>query len=211
MGASKNTTNNQTSSTTQSTPPGYVNDLNQAQAQAQQSLIPGQTKLQQTGIDAAQNIYNAFANNTPLTGYLGQLQGVTPEDQQSIVNQSLRDIYPQFQGGGILNSGAAASIAARTASDLRGQFAQFNVGALQNLLNLVNTGQAQVQQPINAQSAVLSSRLNGLNTTTTQGAGNTATYGQNPFVNSFETSAGGTLGSPRFQGQGIFSPFSFGG
>lgn len=194
MGSSKTINNSQTSQTSTPTPPAYVDEYNRQATASAQALLPQQQQLQSTGMQAAQNVYSAFANNTPLTGYLAQLQGVTPEQQDQMVKSSMRYLSPQFQQGGYLNSGAAASIESRTAADLMNQNAQFNVGALQNLLNLVNTGQAQVQQPINAASAVTSSRLAGLNSVNTQGNGTNTALGQNPFVNSFQTGLGSSFG-----------------
>jgi hypothetical protein len=89
---------------------------------------------------------------------------------------------PSFQASGIMDSGVSASVAGRTAGDIRRGAAEFNVGAMQNLLNLALSGQAQVQQPMLAQSSQLASQLAGLraiNTTGTQSG--TVTRYANPF------------------------------
>lgn len=204
MGSQKSTTVNQTNASTTPTPPDYVDQLNRAQAQSAQSLLPQQTALQSSALNASQNVYNAFSNNTPLTGYLGTLQGITPDQTTSMVNEAMRYADPEAQTGGVLNSGAYDAIRARTAVDVMNQNAQFNVGALQNLLNLANTGQAQVQQPMNAQQATTSSRLSGLNTVQSSGLANGASYGQNPFLTSFQTSLGNSFGQNTGNAAGSF-------
>lgn len=195
MGSSKTTNTSNTNTTSTPTPPAYVDEYNKAQVGAAQRQLPQQEALQNTAMQTQQNVYNAFANNTPLTGYLGTLQGITPEQTNSMVGEALRYADPSAQGMGVLNSGAYGAIRARTAAQVMNSNAQFNVGALQNLLNLANTGQAQVQQPMNQQQAITSSRLAGLNSTNSYGNSTQTQLGQNPFVNSFETSLGNTFGT----------------
>lgn len=134
-----------------------------------------------------------------LPGYLNGLpggidQGVTDQ----LVQQSLRDIKPSFQQGGILDSGVAASASARTAGDIRLNSAQFNLQNLQQLLNLAVGGQAAIQQPIIGQSQILGQRLAGLRSVSQSGSssGNSTTSSMNPFLKSFQTSLGNTLGQP---------------
>ena len=55
----------------------------------------------------------------------------------------------------------------RVQGDVRRQAAEFNIGNLQNLLNLALSGQAQVQAPIVGFSASLGNRLQSTGTTTT--------------------------------------------
>lgn len=204
----KSTTVTNTNATSTPTSPAYVDQYNQAEVDKANRQRPALEALQNTGMQSAQNVYNAFANNTPLTGYLGQLQGITPDQTNNMISESLRYADPSAQGMGVLNSGAYGAIRSRNALNIMNQNAQFNVGALQNLLNLANTGQAQVQQPINVASAITSSRLAGLNSVNQTGVNNVTNKSMNPFLNSFETSLGNSFGSlsgsfPAFGGVGF--------
>lgn len=67
---------------------------------------------------------------------------------------------------GLLDSGVNAAVSGRTSGDIRRQAAEYNIGNLQNLLNLALSGQAQVQQPIVGMSGILNQRLAGLGSTT---------------------------------------------
>lgn len=106
---------------------------------------------------------------------------------------------PSFQAGGILNSGSAASISARTAGDIYRNSAQFNLQNLMQLLNLGVGGQALPLQLGIETGQQLGGRLAGLRTGTS--SGNTTTLGMNPFMKSFQTSAGQAFGNP-FQSYG---------
>lgn len=140
------------------------------------------------------NLVNMLLTGQALPGYLKGLPGgISPDVTQGIVDQSLRDIAPSFQSNGILDSGVAASIAGRTAGDIRMQSEQFNLQNLLQLLNLGVGGQAQVQQPILGVSGQLGGRLAGLRSINSTGT--TTTMGMNPFLRSFQTSAGNALGS----------------
>lgn len=186
----KDKTSSNTSTTVTATPEETA--LNQMQLQRLQT-----NKADQTALD--KNLYNTI--NTLLTGGTlpGSLQGIggINEDQtQSMVNASLRDITPRFQSSGILDSGVAASISARTAGDIRNQNAQFNVSALQNILNQALGGASNLNANTNAGNQVLGSQLAGLRST----SGSTSTYSMNPFLKSFQTSFGSQLGQGLGQG-----------
>ena len=191
MGSSKTTQNTVSNSTTtpQATP--EQTEMNQLQLQQYKDLLPQSTQMQQSGF----NIGNSLLNGQPLPGYLNGLPGgIDKATQDSIVQESLRQITPQFQQGGILNSGAAASIASRTAGDIYRNSAQFNVQNLQQLLNLAVGGQAIPQATNLANTQTLSSSLQGLRSINTTGNGTNTTLGMNPFVNSFEQGFGGAAG-----------------
>lgn len=151
-------------------------------------------------------LINLLLQGQGLPGYLNQLPGgISGDVTDSIVNQSLKDIAPQFQSAGILDSGTAAQISSRNASDIRTNAAQFNLQNLMQLLNLAVGGQAQVQAPIMQQTSMLGSQLAGLRSVNQIGSSSQTTMGMNPFVKSFQQSAGKTLGSPQFSA----GPFSF--
>ena len=146
-----------------------------------------------------QNLYNTI--NTVLQGgtlpsNLAGVTGINEQQTQSMVNQSLRDIAPQFQQAGILDSGAAAQISANTAAGVRNQNAQFNVTALQQLLNQALGGGSNLQANANSSNQVLGSQLAGLRSSSYSGS----TIGMNPFMKSFQQSFGTSLGKGQFGG-----------
>jgi hypothetical protein len=143
------------------------------------------------------DLANRMGLGQELPGYLEPLpHGISEDVTKSIVDEALRDITPSFQQSGLLDSGVRASVSARTAGDIRRASAEFNIGNLQNLLNLALSGQAQVQQPVLAQSAMLSQRLAGLRSQSMTGSGTSSsiTLGMNPFWKSFQTGFGTSLG-----------------
>jgi hypothetical protein len=118
--------------------------------------------------------------------------GVTSDQQQKMISEQDRMLKPQFQQQGIYDSGMAATGRLRAATDLSNQNAQFNVGALQNALNLALSGQAQVQAPAMGQSNQLSQALAGLRSVT--GGGTQTNRPMNPFLQSFASAGGNSLG-----------------
>ncbi len=158
----------------------------------------------QGGIIAAQgaglDLVNQLLTGQQLPGQLqGLFGGITPEITEEIAQESIKDLLPSFQQSGILDSGVAASIAGRTAGDIRRQSAQFNLQNRLQLLNQAIGGQAQVQQPIMTGAASLGSRLAPKVLTQQQ----SATYRQNPFMQAFSRATGSF--SP-----GAANPFSIG-
>lgn len=156
---SERTTETRTEQTTTPTATPEEQQLNQLQLEQAKEFDPLQRELNrvfgQLGIQ--------LGRGQELPGFLQGLPGgISPEVTSGIVKQSLEDIKPGFQQAGILDSGVAAEISARTAGDIRRTSAEFNIGNLQNLLNLALSGQAQIQQPILQQSSLLGQRLAGL-------------------------------------------------
>jgi hypothetical protein len=154
-------------------------------------------------IDSDRNalaLSNQFMTGQELPGYFkGLPYGISPEVTTGIVGSSLRDMNTQLAksgAGSFLESGAAQSMGTRTAGDIRMGAEQFNLGQLLNLLNLATGSSAQIQQPMNANAQMFSSRLGGLGTVTGTTQGSTTNKSMNPFLKSFQTSAGSTLGSP---------------
>lgn len=194
MGKEKTT---QSSNTTQQyTPTAAENQLNQDQADIFRAGKEGAIRNQQAGLDASYQLLTGQA----LPGYLQGLPGgISPDVQNSIVQESLRQIMPSFQQGGILNSGSAASIASRTAGDIYRNSAEFNLQNLQQLLNIGVGGQAMPLQLGTNTAGQLGGRLAGLRTGTSTGS--STTYGMNPFLKSFQQAAGQAYGNP-FQSYG---------
>ncbi len=187
MSDEKQTESTNSSQTATETP--EQRELNQLDLQARRSNQQGLIDVQGNSL----NLANLLLKGMNLPGYLKNLPGgISEEVTQDLVNQSLRDIKPGFQQGGILDSGVAASISARTAGDIRRGSAEFNNNNLLQLLNLATGNAAQVQQPVLAQSQALGGRLAGLNSYT--GNSSTTKTSMNPFLKSFQTAAGTGLG-----------------
>mgnify|MGYP001558513834 CR=1 FL=1 len=101
-----------------------------------------------------------------LPGWLKGLEkGISPEMTNEFSQQALRDISPQMQASGIMDSGVAASVMARTSGDIRRASAEFNIGNRLNLLNLALSGQAQIQQPVISQQQSYLAGLKGTGAT----------------------------------------------
>lgn len=169
MGSQKTGTSdsagNQTSSTSY-TPTAEQTELDKLQLEQARATQAGQIQMQQSGLALG----NQLLNGQALPGYLGRLPGGISEDvTQGIVNSALRDIQPQMQRSGLLDSGVNASVSARTSGDIRTQAEQFNLQNLMQLLNLGVGGQAQIQAPIQSNASMLGARLAGLAGSTTSG------------------------------------------
>ncbi len=172
-----------------------TNSTQQAQATSEEKVLLGQEAAnnafmqpiaQKTYSDLSSNIQAILEGQTPMAKGIG---GIDEAQTQSMVNASLRDIMPQFQSNGILNSGEAAQIANRTSADVRNQNAQFNVSAAQNLFNLASGGQSNLQNQYQGSQNAYGGQLAGLRTIT--GSSSTS---RNPFLESFYSSAGSALG-----------------
>lgn len=136
----------------------------------------------------ADNIYAILTGGNPMAQGIG---GIDESQTQSMVNQSLKDIYPQFQGSGIIDSGIAAQLSNNTAAGVRNQNAQFNVSAAQNLFNLASGGQSNLQGQYQGNTNSLFNQLAGLQQKNYSGS----TIGMNPFLKSFQNSAGSKFGN----------------
>jgi hypothetical protein len=143
-------------------------EKNQIQLDQLKQYAPQQTQMYQNAFNLGNQLLTSFGDKSG-SAWQSLVGGVTQDQQNSQVQQSLRSLTPQFQQGGILDSGTAASVAGRAAADTYNSNAQFNVGAMQNALNLALSGQAQVQQPALSQSGQLSQSLAGLRSTNTSG------------------------------------------
>lgn len=192
MGAEKSTQTTVQNTTSTPTPTAEETRLNQLDLQLRERNQGALGDVQGNSL----NLANLLLKGQGLPGYLGGLPGGVDEGvTQSIVDKSLRDIKPSFQQGGILDSGVAASISARTAGDIRRNSAEFNLNNLLQLLNLATGNAAQVQQPVLAQSADLGGRLAGLRSVNQSGTSTTnMRSNQNPFLNSLAGGVGTGLG-----------------
>ena len=205
MGNEKQTTEGTSSSNTRTQATAEEIELNKLLLERTKAGQGGMISAQQQGL----SLVNALLAGGSLPGYLGALQqGITPDVIGQQGAMMAQKYGPGFQNLGISDSGTAFKETARGISnELLYPAQQFNIGNWQNLLNLALSGQAQVQQPMMAQTGILSSNLQGLRSTSTTGATSSTVTSMNPFLKSFQTSLGSTLGAPKF-GAG---PFSFGG
>lgn len=179
MANERGTTNTTTNQTQQATATSQETTLMNQQIANNAFMTP---IAQQTYSDLSSNIQAILTGQQPAAQGIG---GITEDQTQSMVNQSLRDIMPQFQTSGILNSGEAAQVANLTAAQTRNSNAQFNVSAAQNLFNLASGGQSNLQNQSQNSTNNLTSELAGLRTTT-----NNQSVTSNPFLQSFYSGAG---------------------
>jgi hypothetical protein len=137
---------------------------------------------QQGQITAQNNSLNLI--NQLLTGQIPQGElfnqltgGISADALAGQATSMMRSGRTGAQASGISESGVAdRAISKDLANNLLMPAQQFNIGAAQNLMNLALSGQAQVQQPIQANVNQLGSQLAGLRTTQTTG------YQSNPFT-----------------------------
>lgn len=200
MGEEKQNTTTVVNQQTEREPTAEERRLNQLDIQLREATQPGLIQTQTAGLSLAEQL---LRGSEPLPGFFQELSaGISQQLQSEIAQESIKDLLPSFQSSGLLESGVAADIAARTAGDIRRASQEFNIGNRLNLLNLALSGQAQIQSPILAQAANLGNRLTTLGRTTTSGTTSTTTSLMNPFIKSFQTSFGSSLGSSFGKGIG---------
>lgn len=181
----RETQDTSTSNTVQATP--EEQELNKLLLERTRALDKQQTKLQSQALDIG---YNLLAGQD-LPGYLkGLPYGISEETTQGIVDKSIEGLRPSFQASGIYDSGIRAELETGTAADIRLASEEYNQNLLLNLLNLAVGGQAQIQSPIQSQTSQLASSLAGLRSTYERKDWS----GPNPFLKSFQTGLGGSLG-----------------
>jgi hypothetical protein len=207
MGSEKQTTetSQQGQQTQQYTP--SANEL-----RAQELALERQEGIQGATMDIDQEMAGVIKGL--LSGGQGNLSdvykklftGIDENMTQQLTSEALADISPQFQKSGILDSGVAASIAGRTAGDIRRNVAENN---LTRVFNLLQTGLGfggQQQQASSQSLAGLAGLVKGTGTTTgnfSQSGMSTVTS-MNPFLKSFQTSLGTALGTGVAGGAGGF-------
>lgn len=186
----------QTTSTQQQRvePTEEESELNRLALERVRASQGGQIQVQESGL----NLINQLLTGGELPGALSQLTGgISEEALQTQAERAARVSAEQFQGLGIVDSGVAFRETSRDiASNLLFPAEQFNIQNLQQLLNQALGGQAQVQAPLLGQQQNLGNRLTGLrNINTTQ-----SVISPNPFLSSFQTSLGESLGGGTFGG-----------
>ena len=201
MGGERTTTTSQGTQTSNQTQTATMTpeerELLNLRIERERATQSGMIGAQSAGLDLVKQL---LQGTEPLPGFFQQMSaGISPTVTQDIVNQSMADIAPKFSQYGLLDSGTHASVAGRISGDIRRASEEFNIGNKFNLLNLALSGQAQVQQPLMAQSQMLGSQLAGLRSVNSSGSGSysgsQSVLGMNPFLKSFQQSAGQSLGS----------------
>ena len=191
-GSSKESTTVIQSGTQQATATPEERELMQMDIEQKKRQQPQQEAVQSAGMELVQRL---LAGETDLPGFFGQIgRGISPEITGEISQKAIADIMPSFQSSGILDSGVAASIAGRTAGDIRRGSEEFNIGNKLNLLNLALSGQAQVQQPMLAQAGMLAGQLAGLRNISYSGQSTSTVDKGNPFQNALWSGFGSSLG-----------------
>lgn len=183
MGEKTSQTSQQTSTATPE-----EQELNRLTLERQKKLDPSITAVQQSGLD----LIGQLLAGENLPGYLSGLPyGISEDVTQGLVQESIEDVRPSLQASGIYDSGVRAELETGLASDIRLASEEYNQNLLLNLLNLAVGGQAQIQAPIQSQASQLASSLAGLRTT----SGTSTTSSMNPFLKSFQQSAGEGMGN----------------
>lgn len=161
--------------TTTPTPTAEETALNQRNLRIALATEGGEQQAQLASLNL---INQLLAGNVPSGPLYSQLTGgVSPTAIANQATSMMRAGRTGAQASGIAESGSAdRAIANELAGNLLFPAEQFNIGATQNLLNLALSGQAQVQQPIQANVGQLGSALAGLRSINTQG---TTSYNMN--------------------------------
>lgn len=178
----------------QATPTAEETALNQRNLRMALATEGSQTQAQLAGLDLVNKM---LAGSTNLPGIFGTLaKGISSE---AIGNQATKyalNALPQFQSMGLTDSGVAGrEISRGIANELLYPTEQFNIGSLQNLLNLALSGQAQVQSPIQANTNTLASSLAGLRSTTTSGTTSSTKTTPRDYVSPLLTGFGSAMGN----------------
>lgn len=121
--------------------------------------------------------------------------GISPEAISAESNRLVQEGLVGGQLGGIADSGVLQkSITQDVAERLLLPAEQSNLARVFDLLGLGLSGGQGQQQLATQGSAAFGNQLAGLRGQTVAGTGSTTTLGMNPFLRSFQTSFGSTLG-----------------
>ena len=191
MGTTSTGTSQNSTTTATATP--QEKEMEQLQLDQYKTVQPAQTQLMQQGYSMASNLMNSFSPGSQ--NWNSMTQGINQNQQNSMVQSGLQQLMPQFQSSGILDSGTAQTGALKASSDLYNQNAQFNIGTMQNALNMALGGQAQVQGSTSSLTGQLGQELSGLRTTNSSSS---MTQTSNPFLTSFYGASGKTSGGGFF-------------
>jgi len=201
MGQDKGST--VTNTTTTPKPTAEETEMNKMALAQQKEIQPQQTDYYKS----AYNLSNLLLGGQQLPGYLSSVtQGIDPNAIGQQAANYAKQNMPGMQSLGVLDSGESMrSIAKGISNDVLFPAQQFNSNLLMSLLGIASGQGSNATSQFQSGTNTLAQSLAGLRSINQQGT--TSTYGMNPFLKSFQTSAGKTLGSPSFQS----GPFGFGG
>ena len=201
MGKEKTTTETQSSASQQYTPTAEETKLQQLQLGQYEELQPQQTEYFGSSYDLA----TALLQGEQLPGYLQGMQ--TGIDEQTIADQSTKyalDALPSFQKLGLTESGTAArNISKGIATDIALPSQEYNTNLLLSMLNLASGQASQGTSQFSGGTNTLAQALAGQGTSTSSGTQSSTVSSMNPFMKSFQTSLGKTLGSPSINFAGL--------
>jgi hypothetical protein len=166
---------------------------NKLKLEQEQAYTPGQTEMFKNSFALGNQLLTSFGDKQ---GNMWQslIGGVTPDQMNAQAMQAGRLTNASLNQAGMVDSGVGRVMNARAMSDSQNTNATFNVGALQNALNLALSGQAQIQSPASANAGQLASTLAGLRSTNQSGTSSQTITSMNPFLKSFQTGLGSALG-----------------
>lgn len=160
----------------------------------------------------ASNDVNTLLTGGQLPGNLAKLStGLDQAWQNNAATNAVNQTRAGLNSSGLIDSGAGMVAQARTAGDIYNQAGQFNIQTLQQLLNQAIGGQASVVGTMQNNAGQLGSNLAGLRTINQTGSSSMTTT-SNPFLNSFLSSAGSSMGKTLTGGRSVsFGGFGIGG
>ena len=193
MGKERTTQETTSAQTQRATATPQEKRLNELSLERVEAGQPGQLQA----ITQGNQLVNQLLAGGQLPGYLSQLtQGISPAAIGNQAAQLAQQNMPGFQSAGILDSGVAFKETAKDiANNLLFPTEQFNIGNIQNLLNMAMGGQAQVQAAGTAAGSALGGQLAGLRNITSSGQQFTTQLGMNPFTKAFQTGLGSSMGT----------------
>lgn len=143
MGKEKSGSTTVVNQTTTPTPTAEETELNRLMLERERATQGGMIGVQQAGLSLINQLLTGGSNLPGLFGNIqqgvptGQITGqtaidpskymISPDITNQLVQESLRQITPNLQTQGLLDSGTRASIAARTAGDINRQVAERNL------------------------------------------------------------------------------------
>jgi hypothetical protein len=155
-----------------------------------QQYAPAQTQMYNNAFGLGNQLLTSFGDKNS-NMWQSLIGGVTSDQMNAQAMQANRLTNASLNQSGLIDSGVGKVMSARAISDSMNSNAEFNVGALQNALNLALSGQAQVQSPAQSNTGQLASQLAGLRTVNSSG---TSTPGMMTTIGQGMSAAGGLIG-----------------
>jgi hypothetical protein len=149
------------SSSSTATPTAEEKEMEKIQLGQYKDFAPQQTEMFKSAYGLGNQLLQSFGDQDS-NMWKSLVQGISPEQTQSMISEQQRYMDPQWQQQGLMDSGLRYTGNLRAATQIGNQNAQFNVGTLQNALNLALTGQAQVQGSGQTATSQLGQQLAGL-------------------------------------------------